>query len=356
MQDFFSERFKSKEDARLWAQIVAFSPFVFQTALSLRNFGLLKKLSLDMGTEFAELQKVADLSEYSLSVLLDAGTSIGLLHETENLFYLTLAGEFVEKDALTQVNMNFTKEFCYKGLPALEDSLRKGTPEGLKVFGNWPTVYEGLTQIPDKPLKSWLEFDHYFSDDCFPKALGILFQSKPKSILDVGGNTGKFAMACAEFDSEVKVTIVDHSEQLKIAEKNVDARGLSKQVRFIPMNLLNHENALPKNHDVIWMSQFLDCFSKEDITSILKRARSAMSATSSLYIMETFIDRQRYRAGRFCLDMTSLYFTCFANGNSRMYRATDFEELIGKAGLKIVEEIDYIRLSHSILKCQIKQE
>ncbi len=38
------EKFASSADARLWAQFVAFAPFVFQTGRSLRDLGILKIL------------------------------------------------------------------------------------------------------------------------------------------------------------------------------------------------------------------------------------------------------------------------------------------------------------------------
>lgn len=53
-------------------------------------------------------------------------------------------------------------------------------------------------------------------------------------------------------------------------------------------NLLDPEVPFPTGFDAIWMSQFLDCFSEEEVTSILTRAARSMSRESRLYIMETF--------------------------------------------------------------------
>ncbi len=38
----------------------------------------------------------------------------------------------------------------------LEDSIKKEKPEGLKVFGNWPTIYHGLSELPDQVKKNGL--------------------------------------------------------------------------------------------------------------------------------------------------------------------------------------------------------
>jgi hypothetical protein len=353
MENSFRKKFSSPEDSRLWAQFIAMAPFVFQAAKSLRNLGVLKALKINEGTAFEDLREQTRLERYSLSVLLDAGESCGLLYEKEGSYFLSPAGEYVELDPLTRVNMNFSADVCYQGLASLEESLKGGKPEGLKSFGLWPTIYEGLTHLPSQALKSWFEFDHFFSDDAFPRAMSLVARSGATRILDVGGNTGKFAIAITQHDPRVSVTMLDHPAQLELAGKEIRAKGLEGRIDRVPMNLLDHSVPFPKEHDAIWMSQFLDCFSEADILQLMKRSRNAMSASSRFFILETFIDRQRYEAARFCLDMTSLYFTCMANGNSRMYRATDFLKWLDEAGLEVVEEYN-VRLSHTLLECRRK--
>ena len=39
--------------------------------------------------------------------------------------------------------------------------------------------------------------------------------------MDVGGNTGRFALRCVAYDSEVKVTIVDLPGQIGMMQKNI---------------------------------------------------------------------------------------------------------------------------------------
>ena len=106
--------------------------------------------------------------------------------------------------------------------------------------------------------------------------------------------------------------------------------------------------------DVIWMSQFLDCFSEAEILSILKRAASIMIPDTRLCIMELLWDRQRFEPAAMCLTLTSLYFAAIANGNSKMYHSGDFLHLVDKAGLKIEKIYDGIGQGHNILVCKKK--
>ncbi len=349
------EKFKNPEEAMLQAQQIAFAPVLFQLARSLKNFGILETLfNNKSGLTYDELRTKIDLSENSLTLLLDGGESSGILSLSDNRYVLTLVGRYLLDDRLTTVNINFMNDVCYEGLFHLESSLRENKPTGLKVFGNWKTIYEHLTELPPKAMKSWFEFDHHYSDEVFPRALPILFKDNPKSILDVGGNTGKFAVAATQHNENVKVTILDHEKQLQLARQRAKEENVADRVQGFAMDLLDHSKPFPQNNDAIWMSQFLDCFSKEDILGLLSRANNALSENSYLYIMETFTDRQRHPIARFCLDMISFYFAGLANGNSRMYRATDIYTLLNETNFDIVEETN-VGLSHTILKCRKKK-
>jgi hypothetical protein len=103
------------------------------------------------------------------------------------------------------------------------------------------------------------------------------------------------------------------------------------------------------------MSQFLDCFSKPEILSLLERAKQALSDSGSLYILETYWDDQKFEASSYSLHATSLYFTCMANGNSQMYHTKDMLELIEQAGLQVVESFPGIGLSHTLFRCTKKE-
>jgi ubiquinone/menaquinone biosynthesis C-methylase UbiE len=352
MGSTFEAKFGTKLEGNLLAQFIAFGPVVFQVAKCLRDFNILKAIkdSKD-GLTFDQIVSQTGISSYGLGVLADGGESAGILVLKGERYFLTIAGEYLADDPLTQVNMNFTHDVCYQGLFDLKESIQNGKPEGLKHFGNWETIYSGLSELPPPVLKSWLEFDHFFSDDAFPRALRILFESSPKSILDVGGNTGKFALLCAQSHPEVIVTILDHPKQLEMAEKNAIKAGVRERVRGHGIDLLDHSIPFPKGHDIVWMSQFLDCFSPKDILGLMRRAHDSMGEDSRYFIMEPFTDNQVHEASRFCLNMTSPYFTALANGNSRMYPSKVFRDLLDEAGFEIEEEFR-VRTSQTIFKCR----
>jgi len=346
---------KSAYQAQFDAQKIAFAPIMFQAAKSLRDLGILQAIyENEAGLTIEEVAKKLELSVYGVKVLLEAGLSLELVYAKDYRFFITKTGWFVLSDEMTKVNMDFTHDVNYLGFFKLKESIENGKPEGLSVFGDWTTVYEALSQLPEQVRKSWFGFDHHYSDESFPVVLPIIFADKPKKVMDVGGNTGKFSIKCAAYDPDVRVTILDLPGQLADAYKNIAAHGFSDRIDGYPINLLDHSKPYPTGYDVVWMSQFLDCFSQEDIVELLKKAGAAVSANGYIYIMETFWDNQRTDAGRYSLVATSLYFTCIANGCSQMYHTQDMLNLIDKAGLKVVETFEKVGVSHTVLKCVVK--
>jgi hypothetical protein len=352
-EDFGNDK-RSAFEAKTEAQKIAFGPVMFQAARALVKLGILKSVS-EAGSSGASPEEIADrlkLSEYGVEVLLDAGLSMGIVRLHDEKYILTKTGFFVLNDSMTIVNMDFVHDVCYEPFFSLEESVRTGKPEGLKVFGDWKTIYPGLQFLPEQAKKSWFGFDHYYSDIAFPEIIPLLAKDNPLHLMDVGGNTGKFAIQCVTQIPGLEVTIVDLPDTLNAAQNIITEKGLGEKIHFFAADMLDNKNSLPRGFDAIWMSQFLDCFSEEQIHSILTRAVTAMDDHSALYILELFWDRQKYEASSYSLNATSLYFTCLANGNSRMYHSTDMYRMIESAGLKIEESTDHIGISHTLVKCR----
>lgn len=352
--NFFEKEKLSALQAKEEAQWITFAPFVFQATRVLRDSGILSLIESNrQGITLEEVTAQIKLPAYGIRVLIEAALGIGLLVLKDGLYKITKTTYFILHDELTKVNMDFTHDVCYNGMYFLEDSIKNQKPEGLKVFGKWNTIYEALsTNLPEKAKTSWFSFDHFYSDYAFPEVLPHVYAYKPKKLLDIGGNTGKWSMQSFEYDSEVKITIMDLPGYVETAKEQIHKKGFGNRISFYPCNILDESQKFPSGFDAIWMSQFLDCFSDEQIVSILRRCKKALNSNGHIFILETFWDRQRFEASAFSLQQTSLYFTVMANGNSQMYDSKVFILLIEQAGLKVIDQKDFIGVSHTLLVCQ----
>ena len=388
-------------DAKSEAQKIAFSPLTFQAVRAALNLGIFKVLD-DAGKDglsLAEMENKLNLGHYAVSTLIEVLESAGIVSAKGGGLYA--ASKIVWcflYDSMTRVNMDFVNDVCYQGAFYLQESFENGKPEGLKVFGGWSTVYQALSQLPQRARGSWFAFDHFYSDNAFEDVINIILSENPKNVFDVGCNTGKFELALFAKGFKGNITLLDLPQQLEKAKENLQAAGYAGKCVFYPIDILKKGTKFPgtkfpgsavaageencgslnneisetgnkkgtkfpgtefpgsavaageengiafeaaKNGvngpDIILMSQFLDCFSKEEIILILKKAQAVMSANSKLYILEPFWDNQKFSAAKLSLTHTSLYFTAIANGNSKIYAQTEMEECVFKAGLKILK-------------------
>jgi len=357
----YTKEFLSAREAQRLAEFIAWGPVVFQTSRIILKWGILDLIrDSQEGLTREEICEKTGHSDYAIKCLLEASLCIGtiLVNPESERYTLSKTGWFLLNDPATRVNINFNHDVNYEGWFYLEESLKNGKPEGLKHFGSWSTVYEGLSSLPEQVQKSWFGFDHFYSDSSFPEALKIIFdEHQVRSLYDVGGNTGKWALQCVSYSNDVEVTILDLPQQIVMMQENIKGKEGAERIHGYGINLLAPDSVFPQREDgldAIWMSQFLDCFSMDEIVSILNRAKQAMTLQTRIYIMETLWDRQKYEPAAFCLTMTSLYFTAIANGNSKMYNTEDMQYCIEKAGLEIEQIHDHLGQGHSIIVCKLK--
>lgn len=350
----------SKVEILTEAQKIAFAPMTFQVVSSLLDFNILQTLSEQPMTREQVMEK-CNLSKYTVYTLFDAALCAGILKKDDNwIFSNTELAEAFLLDPMTVANFNFVKDVCYLGANELKQSFEQSAPVGLqKHFINSKTIYEILPKLPKQMLKSWYDFDHYYSDDCFGEVLKIMFENNLAEVFDIGGNTGKFERACLAFDKNCKVNMIDLPVNIEVAKENfVKENADFNRLKFHSLDILLKENNLPDMKSfadapaAVLMSQFLDCFSEEQILHILNKVAERINANTRVYILEPFIDNQVFAGAAYALSHISLYFTCMANGCSKMYNEADMKSIINASNLKVSRAFYNIgKYDYTLLEC-----
>jgi hypothetical protein len=348
----FSPERQTAFAARFEAQKIAFGPVVFQCVRYAWKRGMLQALADagGAGLSVTDMAATGRWTEYALKVVLETCLSAGVVVLEGGRYVLDKAGFCVLTDSITQINIDFTHDVCYEGLFKLDQSLDQEKPVGLTALGDWSTIYQGLSQLSEPAKTSWFAFDHYYSDTSFPAILPDVFATAPKRVMDVGANTGKFSCAALAYNPSVELHLVDLPRQLAVAETALQTAGVRERATLHPTDLLAPGFTLPGGMDVIWMSQFLSCFSESAIATILQRAFEALAPNGQLLVMDTFWDRQRYDIASYCLINTSPYFTAMASGNSKIYESGDYVRLAEAAGMTLITTRDDIGYCHSLLR------
>ena len=341
------------------ANFIALAPFIFAAAKAMRDLGFFRLLAdSEKGLTKRELADKAGVTLYAASVLIDAAYRADMVCSEEEetgkdtRWILTKTGLYLATDRMTEVNLSFSADVCAEGLLSLTESLKTEKPAGLRTFSETAsTIYPLLETLPEPARTSWFDYDHFYSDHVFEEELPILRRETSfRSVCDVGGNTGKFALAAAAFDPDVHVTIADLPEQCAAAKEKIADAGLSSRIALNPCDILKSSPAdLPGGIDVWWMSQFLDCFSSEQAVQILRLVRDAMEEGAVLAVNEIFGDRQRRDTAALVVDECSLYFTAIANGVSRFFNSAEFMECLAAAGFKVKSVHDALGLGHTLI-------
>lgn len=335
-------------EARAAAHRLAMAPFAFQAARAARDLGLLHLLRKHGPATLADLAQASGLPRANLATLLDACLACELVVESSAGWQLSTVGEVWLRDPMVIQDADFAQEVCWHGLAELPEALRSEQPAGLRHLGPWATIYAGLSQLPADIRRAWDAYDHGHSDSAFAAAIALLRTARPRRVLDVGANTGRFALLLLNSDPDLHLTLLDHPDQVAQAELALAEAGLDTRTNCCGLDLLDHARPFPGGQDAVWMSQFLDCFGPSDVIALLRRARAALAPGGRVWVLECCPDRQTEPIAADSLRLASLYFVALANGVSRFYRASDLIKLASEAGLRCAACHDSLGTAHTL--------
>lgn len=110
--------------------------------------------------------------------------------------------------------------------------------------------------------------------------------SEARSLLDVAGGTGAFAIELCRAWPNLKVTILDFPNVVKLGERFVAEAGLSDRIDFIPGNALEAE--WPEGQDALIMSYLFNGVPGESIPDLARHAFRVLNP-GGRYIVHDFM-------------------------------------------------------------------
>lgn len=339
------------------AQKIAFAPFIFQATAAAKETGLLDALGQnDTGLNIEELAQKSGLTLYAVKILTDILLTAKVIKKENQKYCLSLVGQCLIYDRMTEVNFDFTHHVNYKALSHTKEALKTGRPCGLQEFDpSWSTIYPHLKDLPKEVQKAWFAFDHFHSDSADQAAIDLLKNREIRYFLDIGGNTGRFIHKALLNWTKARACLVDLPQQISLMRANTELKAFQDRIDDYPIDWLNDEASLHIDTDIdlIWMSQFLDCFSHSQAVSILKRVRLlSRKYACPIAILEPIVDKQRNAAATLSVASCSLYFSCLANGNSKFFSSDELKSIIDEAGLIIDSVHEPLGVGHSLYLCR----
>lgn len=174
---------------------------------------------------------------------------------------------------------------------------------------------------------------HHRTLETAPKIAAQIDLRGARTLLDLGGGPGTYAMAFLAKNPQLRATVCDRPAALDVAKEIASAHKAGVRLSYLPLDLLTEP--IPGTYDVIWYSNVLHIYSPEDNQAVFRRALAALNPGGRLLIQDAFLhDRDGLfpeEASLFAVPM--LLFT--ERGNT--YTAAETKAWLANAGFERIK-------------------
>ncbi|HKT36709.1 MAG TPA: methyltransferase [Nitrospira sp.] len=252
-------------------------PRVMITALELNLFTVIGKKTWAL----ADLARELKVSERGLSILCRNLATAGLLLKKRDHYRNSpLAATALNADnpsyrgSYLQLITNHSNDWL-----RLMESIKTGQP-----------LDKDEPEDPDYRRQfTWAM--HHRTLETAPVVAAQLRLKGAKTLLDLGGGPGTYAMAFLAKNPGLRATVCDRPAALEVAQEIAATHKAGARLSYLPLDLLNDD--IPGRFDVIWYSNVLHIYSPEQNLDVFRRARAALADGGRLIIQDAFLqDRE----------------------------------------------------------------
>jgi len=124
-----------------------------------------------------------------------------------------------------------------------------------------------------------------------PHVLQALPLEQYRSLLDLGGGPGAYAIHFCQQHPALQAVVLDQSSTRAIAEAQISRAGLSERIRFRAGDFLTDDLGGP--YDLIWASHVLHGESPDQVAALIQRAAAALTPSGKLVVHEFILEDDR---------------------------------------------------------------
>jgi (2Fe-2S) ferredoxin/predicted O-methyltransferase YrrM len=124
-----------------------------------------------------------------------------------------------------------------------------------------------------------------------PHVVATLAPAGARRLLDVGGGSGAWSIAFAQAVPELQADLLDQASVLPIAQRHIDAAGLTDRIHMRPGDL--RHDSLGTGYDLVFVSAICHMLSPEENRDLLRRCRAATAPGGRIVIQDFLLDPDR---------------------------------------------------------------
>jgi SAM-dependent methyltransferase len=147
--------------------------------------------------------------------------------------------------------------------------------------------------IPDTPdyRRQFTWAMHHRTLEIAPAIAAQVRLGRARTLLDLGGGPGTYAMAFLTRNSRLRATVCDREAALAVAKEIASTHRAGRRLSYLPLDF--SKEPIPGIYDVIWYSNVLHIYSPEDNQAIFRRVFAALAPGGRFIIQDAFLhDRE----------------------------------------------------------------
>jgi len=282
---------------------------------------------------FAELRAEIGLAERSANVLITAMRAMDLLvlNADGKLGLTPAAREHLVPGAYFEVGGYIGLVSESPGVRAMAERLKTNKPAGNR------KDEEGASYIFREGMESAMDREASArrltlalagrAKNCAPFLVEKVPLQDAKLLLDVGGGSGIYAIACLQKNPKLRAIIWDRPEVLKIAQEMAQTYGVTDRLETRPGDMF--ADPVPAGCDVVLLSNILHDWDVPECRTLVKRCAEALPSGGRLLVHDVFLNDDLGGPLSIALYSAAL----FSLTEGRAYSAAEYSSWLMDAGL-----------------------
>ena len=295
--------------------------------------------STSVSAEELARQPDITLDVRGLATLLNALAAMKLLNKTGETFICTPeAHRFLSKDSDGYIGyMILHHHHLADSWVRMDEAVSKGGPIRQAGSSTDPAVRESFLMGMFNNAMAMA-----------PEISRLLDLSGCKSLLDLGGGPGTYAIHFCLAHPDLSAVVFDLPTTRPFAEKTIDRFKVSKQVSFAPGDYTEGPLNLDRTFDAVWLSHILHGEGPETADQIVEKALKVLAPGGKIFIHEFILDDTRdgpLFPALFSMNM----FLGTQEGQS--YSQGDLTEMMEGHGVTNIRRLDFTGPTQSGILC-----
>ena len=170
--------------------------------------------------------------------------------------------------------------------------------------------------------------------NCAPVLAQKVDLRKTRVLLDAGGGTGIYSIACLQQYPALRAIVWDRPEVLKVAAEMAAAYGVANRLECRPGDMF--ADPVPEGVDAILLSNILHDWDIPECRTLVRRCADALPSSGKLLIHDAFLNDAQDGPVAVALYSAAL----FGLTEGRAYSGAEYREWVTEAGLKPSKAVD----------------